>query len=136
MATATEVIGPVVRMCGNPRCGGWNACDRIRLDAPLGVMKEIDPVAGLDDDRVCVLLREDLALDYASDSAGVHRMVPDGCEFTVHKGAAPDGKLHYTAAYSGPARDPDEVLAGMPEWDWDMVHERFERMRAGGVVSA
>lgn len=131
MTAATEVIGPVVRLCDNPQCGGWDACDRIRLDAPMGVIREIDAAKAPADGTVCRIIRDDLSLDYASDSAGVHRTVPDGCEFTVHKGPGPDGKLCYTAVYSGPARDADEVLAGSPEWEWGAVHERFKRMRAG-----
>ena len=136
MTIVTEVIGPVVRMCGNPQCGGWwDSCDRIRRDAPMGTTTEIDLAKALADDIVCRIIRDDLSLDYASDSAGIRRAVPDGCEFTVHKSTALEGKLRYTAIYSGPAHDADEVLAGSPEWDWDAVHERFKRMRAGDVIS-
>ena len=123
------LIGPVLRMCSNSDCGGLNTCDAIRLDAPIGVTKEIDPAKWPGDEDVLTAFRDDIALDCASDSAGVRRMIPDGCEFIVHKGRGTDGTVRYTAIYSGPDPDP---LAGTPEWDWDVVHDRFKRMRGAG----
>ena len=137
VTTATEAIGPVVRMFGNPQCGGLNACDRIRRDAFMGLTEVLDPAMGVPDDAVCALLCQALAFNYAADSAGVQRMIPDGCEFTVHKNARADwdGRLRYTAVYSGTAPDKDAALGG-PEWGGDAAAERVKRMRAAGVFDA
>lgn len=142
MATATEVTGPVVRMCGNPQCGSGDrlgGCRRIAPDCLMGMSMGISPEGRRDEDGLCAFFSRELSLTYATDSAKVRRVIPDGCEFTLHKAPAwfdfetkALGHVAYSAVYSGPARDRDEALAGSPEWDWDTVHARYKRMQAGG----
>jgi hypothetical protein len=136
---AAGVLGPVVRMCDNPRCEGVNRCDRVRPGALFGLADAFDPVTGIPDDAICAHLRQELSLSPASDSAGVQRMVPDGCEFTVHKTPPwldAGGRLRYDAIYSGPASDRDEALAGVPEWDHEVAVKRLKRMHAAGMFDA
>ena len=139
-AIAHEVLGPVVRMCDNPQCGSedgpFGGCGRINPDAPMALSIPLSP--DRDDDSVRARLSLELSLQYASDSGGMRRVIPDGCEFTAHKTPSQwmtaevteNGLTAYTAVYSGPARDPDEALAGSPEYDWDTVHERYKQMQA------
>ena len=144
MTTATEIIGPVVRMCGNPLCGSEDSetgCSQACPPWLMGMSMAINP--DLDDGALCPFFSRELSLTYATDGGGMRRVIPDGCEFTLHK-MPPQaefegrelGRVAWSAWYSGPARDLDEALAGSPEWDWDAVHERYKRMRAGGVASA
>lgn len=146
MTTATEVTGPVVRMCGNPQCGSEDSATGCSQASPgwlMGMSMAINPEAGLDDDALRAFFSRELSLTYATDSSGVRRQIPDGCEFTLHK--TPPwvefetkalGHVAWGAYYSGPARDRDEALAGSPEWDWDTVHERYKQMQAAAVASA
>lgn len=138
MAAATEVTGPVVRMCGNSRCGSEESetgCSQARLPWLMGMSMGIGPET--DDDALRAFFGRELSLMYATDSGGVRRVIPDGCEFTLHK-MPPQaefetkalGHVAWSAWYSGAARDLDEALAGSPEWDWDAVHERYKRMAA------
>lgn len=140
MTTATEVIGPVVRMCDNPQCGSESSpsgCGQMYPDSLMGLSIPLSP--SRDDASVCARLSLELSLTYATDSSGVRRAIPDGCGFTAHKAPAwvefeskASGNVAWSACYSGPARDLDEALAGSPEWDWDAVHERYKRMQAAG----
>ena len=109
----------------------------------MGMSIGITPEAGLDDDALCAFFGRELSLTYALDGGGVQRMIPDGCEFTLHRAPAwvefegkARGLVAWGAYYSGPARDRDAALAGSPEWDWDVVHERYKRMQARAVPSA
>ena len=134
MAAATGVIGPVVRMCDDPGCGGMFKCER--ANPLMGLSENVPLHSDLSDEDVCALLRQEISLNPASDDAGVQRMVPDGCEFVVHK-VDTDGLgygMTYAAVYSGPARNRDEALAGSPEWDHGAAVERLKRMRTGGVA--
>lgn len=133
----TGMIGPVVKMCDEPDCGGINGCERIRRDVGLGLSDHISPPAGVSaDDLAVAVFQQELTLNYATDSNGVKRMIPDGCEFTVHK--SPDvyhvlGPL-YAAVYSGTAITRDEVLADAPEWNMDEAMTRRRRMQEAGVL--
>lgn len=138
MTTATEVIGPMVRMCDNPRCGsegGPVGCSQAGPGSLMGMSVQLDP--SRDDESVCARLSMELSLQYATDSHMVRRMIPDGCEFTAHR-APPQvdfetkarGYVAWMAFCARMEQDRDEVLAGSPEWDWDAVHERYKRMQA------
>ena len=130
------VIGPVVRMCANPDCHGLNACpslarDLARVtDRSIG-LSDAGRVLELSDEALCQMFAQSLALHYASDSRGFRHLIPDGCEFTVHKGAE-----LATAVYSGPETRIDDILAGAPEhatgFDY-VVMPRLRRMREAGL---
>lgn len=131
MTDTQTLAGPVVTMCQNPDCKGWDMCpDMRRKDKrSMGIADHYDP--GLDEAIILRMFRQELALIGASDSTGVMHMVPDGCEFTVHKGwgAIPTEKRTeatecYTAVYSGPDMDLDDILAESPEWDHDAAMAR------------
>jgi hypothetical protein len=146
MTTATEVIGPAVRMCGNPQCGseeGETGCSQACPPWLMGMSMGINPETDPGDDVLCAFFGRELSLTYATDSGGVRRVIPDGCEFTLHKmpphvefESKAAGHVAWSAWYSGPASDLDEALAGSPEWDWDAVHERYKRMAARRPAAA
>jgi hypothetical protein len=127
---------PVVRMCGNPSCGGWEACDRVRAGRrTMALRLTEDPGAG--EDLVLRLLRRELALSAPTDSKGTAHMVPPACEFTVHKGWAgvraehvEEGRECFIAVYSGPDRDLDDILAASPPWSDDLARERIAALGA------
>ena len=145
MPDTATAIGPVVRMCDDPDCG--RACpssarDRARItDRTLGISHVIPPeladrFMGDMDKAVCRILTQDLALNYAPDSHGVKRMIPDGCEFTIHKDVAiiPGGQDYYAAIYSGAATSIDGILDGAPLYDPDVAAERLTRMFPAGTA--
>ena len=143
MSTATALL-PVVRMCDNPDCGGWGACDRIRNERrTMGMMEWVTPdesYAG-DEDQILRVLRQELTVQQASDSKGVLHMVPPA-EFTVHKGtsglsaSAMQAGEAYAVTYSGPDRDLDDILADSPKWSMDLVQERLRALRAEREAAA
>jgi hypothetical protein len=139
VADTATIIGPVVRMCTDPDCHGLNACpscetDKSRItDRGLAMAETFDVnrlaaevPAGLLDELLCWEIRRTLAWACVPDSQGVKRMIPDGCEFAVHKGHAgiPPEKVAqhgdwewYVAVYSGPEAGIDAILGDSPEWD-------------------
>ena len=144
MSTATALL-PVVRMCDNPDCGGWGACDRIRENPIMGLAEFADPATASDAD-VLAILRQDIALAVPRCHSGGHQMVPAGCEFTVHKGriAIADtdllpehqGKERYAAVYSGPDVTLDEILASAPESTTELMQERLRALSAEREAAA
>jgi hypothetical protein len=108
-------IGPALRMCANPQCGGYGNCDQIDKSRPaMGITEDIGPDMPAAEDRVIARLAMELAWSCASDASGVLHVIPDGAEFTVHRNPdAPDGRRSYCAIYSG-AVPKDELLAGSP----------------------
>lgn len=149
-ATAT-VVGPVLRMCDNPQCSGSSACDRIP-DRPTlyYILKMIHhpekTAAAVAEDARWLISRflarcraESMAYLFdGCDPAGPH-FIPDGAEFTVHKGSQgpariqwPDYALDYTAVYSGEL-PLDDLLAAAPPWDAEKGIAREDLMeRAEG----
>jgi hypothetical protein len=131
--------GPAVTVCGNPDCSLPFGCDRVRPGVPLGLAwlfdRELQPPP---DDVLAAVFRRQLALGFASDSSGTRRVIPDGCEFTVHRSSIPGehGERQYMAVYSGPARDVDEALAGAAEYDQAEAEARVARMWEAGLLSA
>ena len=122
MSTATALL-PVVRMCDNPDCGGWGACDRIRSERrTMGITEWLGPdVAMQSEDYILRVITQELSLSAASDSAGALHVIPPGTQFTIHTGHGgipadkqQAGKEAYVVVYSGPDMDLDEILAGSP----------------------
>ena len=121
MEAATEIIGPVVRMCDDPDCGGLNACDRIAPSQPIMAITVWVEPGRFPDEALLELLVHDLILACCSDSSGAMHMIPDRTEFTVHKGdrgieeqRRVPGRDAATAVYSGPARHKDDIVADAP----------------------
>jgi hypothetical protein len=133
MSAAVDGL-PVVRMCDNPECGGWNACDRIRVTRRTMASLNLVP-AGADEWLVRRITLQSLAADCVSDTEGIRHAVPGNCEFTVHMGhgglpadqhyRVPGGFEACTAVYSGPDADLDDVLAGSPEWSPELMNQRL-----------
>lgn len=124
MTATTEVIGPVVRMCASAQCGGPNACGEIRPDAFIGFTAWLAPGL-MTDDTLIAYFTQELIFSCASDSHGTEHVIPDGMEFTVHKGSAGipvknwRGGLPleaFTVLYGGDAATRDEALNGAPEY--------------------
>ena len=142
---AAETLGPVVRVCDNPQCGSEDSesgCSRVGPDVLMGMSMGVTP-APRENDILCAFFSRELSITYATDSHGVRRVIPDGCEFTLHKAPArvefegkDRGYVAWGAYYSGPAHDLDEALTGSLEWDWDTVHERYKRMRGAPDAGA
>ncbi len=138
MPDTATAIGPVVRMCDDPDCHGWDACPGANM--LMGLADNFPPE--ISDDRAVALFAQNLALSAPKDSAGVARVVPDGAEFLLHKSAyaaaGTIGQYRWTAVYSGAGGTIDEVLAGAPEYEasTDLVHDRLRRMREAGVFDA
>jgi len=139
MTAATGVIGPVVRMCDNPDCGGLNACDRIRPETFIGFTAWLEPGL-MTEDTLLAYFTQELLFTCASNSRKVEHLIPDGMEFTVHKGAAglpgvsrKDGLEAFTVLYSGDAATLDEALEGSPEHqDRDAPIARLVQLRDAG----
>lgn len=88
-------------------------------------------------EAMCARFRLEIASAGARTSDGVLRMIPDGCEFTIHRELLEDGvQVRYLAVYAGPARDRDEALAGMPPHDPAAAAEKVSRMRMAGLPGA
>ena len=133
MPDTAIALGPVVRMCEDTECQGWNACPAARrdqervIDRTLGLTDFREAAGSISDEGMCVWLAREIARNYSTDSHGVKRMIPDGCEFRVHKfsGAAlarwypqaPTGGVAYVAIYSGAATCIDDILGDAPEYD-------------------
>lgn len=150
MPETATVIGPVVRMCEDPGCHGAMACpsdarDRARItDRTVGVCEvagfrttAMERHLGVLDGLMRFKLARQLARNYAPDSHGIRRMIPDGCEFTVHKGnqgippemlAGHEDGEWYVAVYSGPATCIDGILEDAPQYDEEAAAERERRM--------
>ena len=143
---ATAVVGPVLRMCDNPQCEAGGACDRIP-DRPtlyyiLKMHREDAPAADawwLISRTLARCRAESMAYQAGGcDPASAH-FIPDGAEFTVHKGSQgpariqwPDYALDYTAVYSGEL-PLDDLLATAPPWDAEKGKAREDLMeRAEG----
>ena len=121
MAEIAVHPGPVVRMCEDPACNGVGDCpaaaaDRARVSGrTLAVWAQIGNGLG-DPDAACLALAQDIASSArVPDSSGVYRMVPDGTEFRVHKGAPGDTRA-FAALYSGPEDGIDGIMAGGMPW--------------------
>jgi hypothetical protein len=128
--------GPVLRMCGNPDCGGEGACNRVP-DRPAFAYKAIRELSieGDADAWVCATLAERFAEVGTDCDTGVMRFIPDGTEFTVHKGdrGLPEdqrrpGFATYSAIYSGTAPRA-EIMAGAPLFDAEKAKARLNLMR-------
>lgn len=146
---STPLTGlPVLKMCENPVCGGANACDRVRKDRPsMGIAEWHrlllpDPDSAANHDRTMWIMCQELAISGASTSEGVLHFIPDGCEFTVHRGSAgylgPDhpGEELWTAVYSGEA-DRDAILADAPlRTDETAMAARMAAISAARPVAA
>lgn len=130
MATATEVTGPVVRMCGIRPPHHYSECPQVRMQVGLGISVKIHPEAEISDEEACTLLAQELAAGFGKDTSGTMHMIPDGCEFTVHKNIEPGGGLFYIGIYSGDAVDRDSVLASAPLYQPAVAMERVKRMIA------
>lgn len=149
--TATAVVGPVLRMCDNPECGGEGACDRIP-DRPTlyftATMRRKPGMTNADiaEDARWVISRtlahcpaESVASPFADYDLASARFIPDGAEFTVHNGNQgpsrtrwPDRVVDYTAVYSGEL-PLDDLLAAAPPWDAEKAKAREDLMeRAEG----
>ena len=128
-----SAIGPALRMCGSPRCGGYNCCDRIDRSRPgMGITEDIDPGVAVTEEQVIAYLARELAFSAASDAGGVLHVIPDGAGFTVHRNPdTPDGKRSYSAVYSGTV-PRDELLAGQPAPDDYPLAYRVKLMSAAG----
>jgi hypothetical protein len=131
------VTGPVVRMCGNPDCHGWQSCPD--ANPLMGLADNFAP--DVSDARAVAVFAQNLALSAPKDSAGTGRVVPDGAQFLLHKNFLADlasGKYAWTAVYAGPEATIDEALAGAPEYEAStgLVHDRLRRMNEAGVFNA
>ena len=137
LLTTATAIGPVVRMCDDPDCHGWDACPGANM--LMGLADTFRPRSATTGPWPC---SQNLALSVSKDSAGVARVVPDGAEFLLHKSAyaaaGTIGEYRWTAVYSGAGGTIDEVLAGAPGYEasTDLVHDRLRRMREAGVFDA
>ena len=145
MPDTITAAGPVVRMCGDPACHGAEDCpsalrDRQRVtDRTIGMSDSVP--SGMPDDAMLAVLTRELALGRARDSRSTFRLIPDGCELTVHRSASLAG-APWTAIYSGPATCIDDILGDAPEWPGDdfgpvqgVVTARLAAMREAGVLA-
>lgn len=129
MTDQEQFLGPDVRVCDRPDCHVPNGC-KSAMGAFMGLAHEFTSADARDPAVVVALFRQELARGYASDASGGKRMIPDGCEFTVHRSSIPGehgGRL-FMAVYSGPARDIGSALAGAPEYDEAQAAARLRRM--------
>ena len=140
--TSTAVIGPVVTMCGNPACGGVSACPDWPAGGSMGMTEWLE-AGRFPDDVACDLLVQELALAGASTFAGTKHLVPDGAEFTIHRGPGtiPEAKRRpgreaYTAVCAWTFAERDAALAVTPEWDHDAMVRRVARLREAGRLRA
>lgn len=128
-------------MCDNPDCGGDGACDRITERPTFGLKATWEPGAGLPEEAGDAWARDMLADLFAECSAPAveggprNWFVPDGAEFTVHKGdrGLPEGErrpdlVTYAAIYSGTA-PRDELMAGAPLYDPEKAKARVNLMK-------
>jgi hypothetical protein len=139
--TATAAVGPMLRMCVNPDCGGEGACDRIP-DRPTFAYKATWELGdGRPEEAGDVWARDMLADSFARCSASAvdggprNWFIPDGAEFTVHKGdqGLPEGErrpghVTYAAVYSGTA-PRDELMAAAPPYDPEKAKARVNLMK-------
>jgi hypothetical protein len=143
-----------VRMCDDPEGHDWKTCPHtLTSQRTLGITEVLGPdVTALGAQRILDLLRQEIAINPASDSNGVAHMVPPECEFVVHVQhgtGSPGGTIRalsedgfydlvvapqkgdcYIAVLSSPDADLDELLAGSPEWTPDLMQERLAALKA------
>ena len=154
----TLTIGPVVRMCEDLDCRGYNDCpaaaaDRARNTDKTLAMTGCLPVRSACDEIAVGVLAQEIAAGMSTDSGGARRTIPDGCEFRIHKSATHDGcriehpdyehGVIYTALYSGPETGIDAILAGAEPWPGEdsdaydrFIWSRLTALRESGVLAA